>query len=98
MADRVALAEVLGANGGLGHQMTSANVPSSLRKYAAPPAVRTTTTAADTRGMTPGAGPPASAHLKPSMTPAIGLRPYTARHRAGTSDAGYATGVANIQS
>ena len=29
------------------------------------------------------------------MTPAIGFSPYTARHGAGTSDAGYATGVAN---
>jgi hypothetical protein len=32
MADRVALGEMLGVNGGAGHQITSANVPSSLRK------------------------------------------------------------------
>jgi hypothetical protein len=31
------------------------------------------------------------------MTPAMGLRPYSQRHRSGTRLLGYATGEANIQ-
>ena len=31
---------------------------------------------------------PVSAHLKPSMTPTIGFRPYTQRQRSGTMELG----------
>jgi len=47
----------------------------------------------------PGACPwPVSAQRNPSITPAMGFNPYSQRHRCGTSDDGYATGEANIQS
>ena len=35
-----------------------------------------------------GDGPPTRDHRKTSMTPVIGLRPYSARQRSGTSDTG----------
>ena len=52
---------------------------------------------ADIATIGPGDPIPSSVHLNPSITPAIGLRPYTVRHGYGNRLLGYAIGVANIQ-
>src|SRR5713226_7743388 len=76
----------------------SATVPSILWKKNSPPISTTATPAADASSSGPGACPcPVSAHRNPSITPAMGFRPYSQRHRSGTSELGYATGDANIQ-
>src|ERR1700693_431375 len=63
------------------------------------PAISTTATpTADAAIAAPGGCPcPVNAQRNPSMTPAIGFRPYSQRHFAGTSELGYATGDASIQ-
>src|SRR5664279_6396265 len=77
---------------------TSAKVDSIFLKYSRPPKSRTTTAAEDTQIIAPGLPPrPSREYRKPSMTPAIGFRPYQARYLAGTRLLGYTTGVANNQ-
>ena len=66
-------------------------------KKKSPPSNTTPTPTADAAMATPGGCPcPVSAQRNPSMTPAIGFSPYSQRHRAGTSELGYATGDASI--
>src|SRR5258708_5940549 len=79
-------------------QTRSATVVSMRLKKISPPTNTTPTPAADASSSSPGGWPtPVSAQRNPSITPAIGLRPYSQRHRCGTSELGYATGEANIQ-
>src|SRR5439155_8948396 len=78
-------------------QMTSANVPSMRRKYAMPPIKATATMTIETAAIEPGQGVPSKPQRNPSTMVAMGLRPYNGRQTSGTREAGYATGVANIQ-
>src|SRR6266849_4924598 len=67
-------------------------------KKISPPSSTATTAAADTTITEPGGCPcPVSAHRNPSITPAMGFKPYSQRHFSGTSELGYATGDASIQ-
>src|ERR1700675_4900155 len=79
-------------------QTRSAMFVSMRWKKNSPPSNTTPTPTADAAIAIPGGCPcPVSAHRNPSITPAIGFNPYSQRHRAGTSELGYATGDASIQ-
>ena len=76
----------------------SAIAPSILWKKNSPPSTTATTIPDEASSNGPGGCPcPVSAHRNPSITPAMGLSPYSHRHRCGTRELGYATGDANIQ-
>src|SRR5438094_3075778 len=76
----------------------SATEVSILLKKTSPPRTTSATAKADASSSRLGACPrPVMAQRKPSITPAMGLSPYSHRQRTGTSEEGYATGEANIQ-
>src|SRR6266481_2445514 len=65
-------------------QTRSATAVSMRLKKNNPPSTTSATAALDTRSSSPGACPrPVIAHLKPSITPAIGFSPYSHRQRGG---------------
>src|SRR5437016_11116715 len=79
-------------------QTRSATEVSMRLKKVSPPRTTNATAEAEASSSRLGACPrPVMAKRKPSITPAIGLSPYSQRQRIGTSEEGYATGEANIQ-
>src|SRR5206468_10937902 len=79
------------------HTRSATEVSMRLKKNN-PPRTTNATAKAEASSSRLGACPrPVIAQRKPSITPAMGLSPYSHRHRTGTSDEGYATGDANIQ-
>ena len=81
-----------------GSQIVLANVR-SIRWKKITPAESSTRTPAVLMVSCDGEGAAVSsqAQRKPSITPAIGLSPYSQRQRSGINSTEYATGEANIQ-
>src|SRR5206468_5729093 len=79
------------------HTRSATEVSMRLKKTS-PPRTTSATAKAEASSSRLGACPrPVMAQRKPSITPAMGLSPYSHRQRTGTSEEGYATGEANIQ-